>query len=117
MALARHHGRLDPQPRGRRGLFGGLLILVGWPLSLATGPQAYAGYIALLASLPGRAVLFALTVALFFHMAAGVRHLAWDIGKGFAPRTASATAWLAFAVSLVAAIALWAFALGRAPIA
>ena len=52
-------------------------------------------------------MLFGLTVCVFFHMANGVRHLAWDAGKGFAPRTADATAWAALAFGVVAAAAVW----------
>ena len=88
-------------------LYAGALILAGWALALASGPIAYAAYIGVLVSLPGRVVMFGLTVALFFHLAAGVRHLAWDFGQGFLPKTASATAWLAFAFALAASAAVW----------
>ena len=91
-------------------LYGGALILAGWALALASGVGAYDTYRGLMASVPGRVVLFAITVSLFFHMANGVRHLFWDVGKGFAPRTADRTAWLALAFGLVAAFAVWVFA-------
>ncbi len=98
-------------------LYAGALVLAGWALALASGPDAYAGYMAVLGSLPGKVVLFGLTFSLFFHLAAGVRHLVWDFGHGFAPRTASATAWLAIAFGLVAAVAVWAWVLaGPAPL-
>ena len=85
----------------------GMLILAGWALALASGPAAYGGYMGLLGSIPGKVVLFALTVALFFHLAAGLRHLVWDVGKGFLPRTADATAWAALAFSVVASVTVW----------
>ena len=91
-------------------LYGGALILAGWALALASGQGAYDGYMTLLASIPGRIVLFGVTVSVFFHMANGVRHLVWDAGKGFEPRTADLTAWIAFAFGLVAAVAVWAIA-------
>ena len=86
-------------------------LLTGWALALASGPATYAAYMGVLASIPGRLVMFGLTIALFFHLAAGVRHLSWDFGQGFHPKTASATAWLAFAFALAASIAVWGFAL------
>ena len=92
-------------------LYVGLLIVAGWTLALASGPDAYGAYTNLLGSLVGRLILFGITVALFFHMANGVRHFAWDLGHGFAPKTADATAWVSFAFAIVAAVALWAVAL------
>ncbi|MBA3811984.1 MAG: succinate dehydrogenase, cytochrome b556 subunit [Caulobacteraceae bacterium] len=92
------------------GLYAGLLILTGWALALASGPGAYGAYMGLLGSILGRVVLFGLTVCLFFHLANGLRHLAWDAGKGFTPRTADATAWAALAFGVVAAAAVWIIA-------
>lgn len=89
------------------GLYVGLLVLAGWALALASGPEAYGAYMGLLGSILGRVVLFGMTVCLFFHLANGLRHLAWDAGKGFAPRTADATAWAALAFGVVAAAAVW----------
>jgi succinate dehydrogenase / fumarate reductase cytochrome b subunit len=91
-------------------LYAGWLILGGWALALASGPDAYAGYCGLLISLPGKIVLFGVTLSLFFHMAAGVRHLFWDFGKGFTPRLADATAIVAFIFAFVAAVAVFVVA-------
>lgn len=92
-------------------LFGGAILFAGWAVALASGAGAFHAYRDALAWPPMRLVLFAITVSLFFHMANGVRHLFWDFGKGFAKRTADATAWIAFAFALVASAAVWAFAL------
>jgi succinate dehydrogenase / fumarate reductase cytochrome b subunit len=90
-------------------LYAGALILAGWAVALAAGPDAYGRYMDLLGSAVGRIVLFALTVSVFFHLANGVRHLAWDIGKGLSPASANLTAWAAFAFALSASVVLWAF--------
>ena len=66
-------------------LYGGLLVVAGWALALALGPDAYATYSGLLGSPPGLIVLFAITVSIFYHLAAGLRHLAFDSGRGFLP--------------------------------
>jgi succinate dehydrogenase / fumarate reductase cytochrome b subunit len=89
------------------GLYAGLIIVAVWAAALAYGPHAYGVVCGLLGSIPGLVVLFAITVCLFFHMANGVRHLFWDIGKGFQPRTASATAWFALVFGAAAAVAVW----------
>ncbi len=90
------------------GLYLGLLILAGWAWALASGRQTYDAYASLWGSIPGELLLFAITTALFFHMAMGVQHLVWDFGKGFAPKTANRTAWAAIIFAAVAAVAVWA---------
>ena len=80
-------------------------------MALATGPGAYAGYVGLLGSPIGLIVLFGITTAIFYHLAAGLRHLVFDSGKGFLPATANLTAWASFAFGIVAAVAVFAVAL------
>ena len=89
------------------GLYGGALVLMAWALSLAAGPGAYGAFAGLAGSLIGKLVLIGLTLCVFYHLANGVRHLAWDSGYGFRPKTADATAWLAFGFALVATLLLW----------
>ncbi|HEY5107159.1 MAG TPA: succinate dehydrogenase, cytochrome b556 subunit [Caulobacteraceae bacterium] len=97
------------------GLYGAALVLTAWALSLASGQRAYDAFMGLLGSLPGKAILFAVTVTLFFHLLNGVRHLAWDMGKGFTPRTADTTAWGAMLLAILAAVGAWiAAAMGAA---
>lgn len=91
-------------------LYVGTLIGAGWALALASGPDAYAAYMGLLASPLGRLVLFGLTVALFYHLANGIRHLVWDAGKGFAVKTANFSGVLVIAFALVASVVIWALA-------
>jgi succinate dehydrogenase / fumarate reductase cytochrome b subunit len=95
------------------GSYIGLLLVAGWALALASGRQAYDDYTGLLGSLPGQVVLFCFTLTVFYHLAAGVRHLMWDLGKGYEPSAADTTAWVAMIFALVASIAVWAlFLLG-----
>jgi succinate dehydrogenase / fumarate reductase cytochrome b subunit len=91
-------------------LYVGALILAGWAVSMASGAEAYAQYKALLGSIPGKIVLFGLTVSIFYHLAAGVRHLVWDTGHGFQPKTADMTGMMSIAFGLAAAIAVWVIA-------
>ena len=97
-------------------LYAGALILAYLVVSLASGPEAYAAALAVTGSPLGKLVLFGVTVSLFYHLAAGVRHLVWDSGRGFEPKTASTTAALCFGFGIVAALAVWvaAFASGAA---
>ena len=91
-------------------LYVGALILAGWALALASGPVGYDRYIALLGSPLGRLVLFGLTVSIFYHLANGVRHLFWDAGEGFAPKTASMTAAAAMTFAVVISVFVWGVA-------
>ncbi len=92
------------------GLFVGALILVGWAVALASGHEAYAAYAALLASWPGKLVLLGLTFALFFLAASNLRHLMWDTGHGFKPKTADMITIAGIAFALVATAVVWLIA-------
>jgi succinate dehydrogenase / fumarate reductase cytochrome b subunit len=91
-------------------LYGGALLVMGWALALAGGPAAYDDYVGLLGSIPGKIVLFGLTLSAFYHLVAGLRHLVWDSGNGFAPAVASRSAWAAIIGAIVASVAVWAVA-------
>ena len=92
-------------------LYAGLLIVAWGVLALASGVDAYAAFLAIMGSILGRLVLFGITVSIFYHLAAGIRHLVWDFGKGFEPKTANLTAFLAIGVGLVGAIGVWLLAI------
>ncbi len=91
-------------------LYAGALILAGWAVALASGPASYDAFRRLLGSIPGKVVLFGLTVSIFYHLAAGVRHLAWDIGLGLNPKTSDMTGAASIAFGVVAAMAVWTIA-------
>lgn len=97
-------------------LYVGLLIVAGWAVALASGPEAYGDYMGLLGSVLGRLVLFGLTVSIFYHLAAGVRHLAFDSGHGLTPATANMSAVAAAAFAVVASVVVWGLALATGAI-
>jgi succinate dehydrogenase / fumarate reductase cytochrome b subunit len=91
-------------------LYVGIVIVTAWAVSLASGPEAYANFMALMASPLGRLVLFGLTVSIFYHLAAGVRHLVFDSGHGLNPATANMSAVASIAFAIVATLVVWALA-------
>ncbi|MEJ2815172.1 MULTISPECIES: succinate dehydrogenase, cytochrome b556 subunit [unclassified Caulobacter] len=91
-------------------LYVGVLLLAGWALALASGPQAYACYTGCLGSPLGKLVLFGLTVAVLYNIAYTVRQTFWDAGKGFTPKTADMTGAAAIAFAVVGAIVVWVIA-------
>jgi succinate dehydrogenase / fumarate reductase, cytochrome b subunit len=88
-------------------LYVGSLVLVGWLVAAASGPEAYAGYEGFLLSPFGLALLFAFTAAITYHFANGLRHLLWDMGKGLDVKDASASGWFVIGFAAVATLAIW----------
>jgi len=90
----------------------GTLLLVYWLIATAAGPDAFATAQGFMGSILGRLLLFGWTVALFYHLANGIRHLLWDAGRGFELRTAFASGLVVViataALSLIAWIAGYA---------
>lgn len=91
-------------------LYVGALILAGGALSLALGPDAYAIFRELMAGFLGKIALFGLTLAIFYHLAHGIRHLVYDAGYGFTPKVADASSVAEIAFTLVATIVAWVLA-------
>ena len=91
-------------------LYGGALILAAWAISLAAGPGPYQGFRQVIGSLPGKVVLFGLTVSIFYHLASGVRHLVWDTGRLLQPRSADMACAASIAFGVAASIAVWIIA-------
>ena len=79
----------------------GAVLLTYWLTAATYGAEAYADAQALLGSWFGRLVLLGVVFSLWFHFANGIRHLAWDAGKGLDLTTLRATGWGVVAVSVV----------------
>ena len=91
-------------------LYGGGLILAIWAMTLAAGPEAYGTFKAVMGSFPGKIVMFALTLATFYHLAKGVQHLIWDAGHGYNLKTATMGAIATVAFAIAATLAVWIIA-------
>ena len=88
----------------------GAILLVYWLIAAASGPEAFASAEALIGSWLGRILLFGWTIALYFHLSNGIRHLFWDAGFGFELKTVYASGWTA--VALAVALTLVSFIAG-----
>ena len=64
-------------------LAAGTLLLAAWIVAAAIGPGAHARVAAFAGSWIGQVLLFGWSVALFYHLLNGIRHLVWDTGRGF----------------------------------
>lgn len=90
------------------GLYLAMLLLTGWLLALAGGPDSYAAYTGALGSPLGLLVLFGLTFLLFYNVAYNVRQAFWDMGKGFKLAEANFGSVAIIAFAIVTTLAVWA---------
>jgi succinate dehydrogenase / fumarate reductase cytochrome b subunit len=85
----------------------GTLLLAYWLIAAAAGPDAFATAQGFIGSILGRVLLFGWTVALFYHLCNGIRHLFWDAGRGFELRTAYASGWAVVVVAAALSVIAW----------
>lgn len=88
-------------------LSAGAPLLVLWLIAAAAGPQAYSAAQGFLHSSIVLILLFCWTFSLFFHLCNGIRHLAWDTGRGFELRAIYASGWSVVAASTLLTVAAW----------
>lgn len=89
------------------GLVIGLFALAWWLCSAAGGPESFATAQAVFGSFLGKLFLFGWTVALFYHLSHGIRHLLWDTGWGFELPQAYLSARVALIATVVLSVLAW----------
>jgi len=89
----------------------GTLVLVWWLVAAAMGAAPYATVQWFLGSILGWLVLFGWTVALWFHFCSGLRHLAWDMGRGFEKDEYVRSGWAVVIATGVLTVLTWIVAL------
>jgi succinate dehydrogenase / fumarate reductase cytochrome b subunit len=85
----------------------GLIALSYWLVSVAGGPQSYAGAARVFGSPIGILFLIGWSFAFYFHLLNGVRHLFWDAGRGFERTQRHASGWFAVAGSIILTLSTW----------
>ena len=88
-------------------LSAGTLLMVWWLVAAATGENAFATVQGFVGSPFGWLLMFGWTVALFFHFFNGLRHLAWDVGRGFEKSEYAATGWAVVIATGAASVLVW----------
>jgi succinate dehydrogenase / fumarate reductase cytochrome b subunit len=96
-------------------LTAGTILLVWWLVAAAEGPDAYEGMRNFLGSGWGLALLFGWTVALYYHLCNGLRHLWWDTGHGFELPSVYAGGWAVVASTAVLTVVSWGVAMAIWP--
>jgi succinate dehydrogenase / fumarate reductase cytochrome b subunit len=85
----------------------GTLLLVWWLVAAATSVDAFDLVQKIIGHWGGRLLLFGWSYALFFHLCNGIRHLFWDMGKGFELTTVGKSSWLVILVSVALTVGAW----------
>jgi succinate dehydrogenase / fumarate reductase, cytochrome b subunit len=89
----------------------GSILLTWWLIAVAAGGDTFAATHAFVASPIGVLLLFLWSVAFFYHLCSGIRHLAWDLGYGFEIRDAHRNGFLVIAASAALTVIAWLYVL------
>lgn len=89
----------------------GAVLLVAWLMAAAAGSNSFIYLNAALASFPGLLLLLVWTLALFFHLCNGIRHLFWDAVIGFELKNIYLSGWIVVFASVGLTLVTWVMAL------
>jgi succinate dehydrogenase / fumarate reductase cytochrome b subunit len=88
-------------------LSAGAVVLLWWLIAAAQGPQSYAVVQAFLGSWIGLVLLFGWSLALFYHLCNGLRHLWWDTGRGLDLPSVYRSGWAVLAGAALLTLIAW----------
>jgi succinate dehydrogenase / fumarate reductase cytochrome b subunit len=89
----------------------GAFALVSWLLALAAGQASFLQLSDLFRGFIGQFLLLGWSFAFFYHLCNGIRHLAWDIDRGFDKHLARKSGLVVVGVSLLLTLTFWVVAL------
>ncbi len=93
------------------GLVIGTLLVLYWLAAAAHGPEAYETASAFLGSWFGYLLIFCWSVALFYHLCNGVRHLIWDAGNLFEIEQIRKSGIVVLAATAILTVLAWVLGL------
>lgn len=85
----------------------GTLMVCWWLVAAASGPVAYAVAMDFVSSPLGTFMMFGWSVALFYHMCNGIRHLFWDTARLFEMKNATRAGWLVLLCTVALTFGVW----------
>ena len=89
----------------------GSILLTWWLVAVAAGGELFAATHAFIASPIGVLLLFLWSVAFYYHLCSGIRHLAWDAGYGFEIRDANRNSYVVLAATVLLTVITWLYVL------
>lgn len=94
-------------------LYFGALVVVLWLAICAYRPDNYSNFYEVLASPLGKLAMLGWTIAFYYHLCNGIRHLFWDIGKGFSLPAMHRSGWAVLFFTAFLTSATWALAFSK----
>ena len=88
-------------------LSAGMLVIATWLIALASGPAPFETVSAVLAHPLLIIALIGWTLALFYHLLNGIRHLIWDAGMMMDIPSARRSAWVVVILAIVLTAVTW----------
>ena len=88
-------------------LSAGMLVISAWLVSLASGPASFETIRSVLSHPVLIVVLIGWTLALFYHLLNGIRHLIWDAGMMMDIPSARRSAWVVVVLAFVFTAVVW----------
>lgn len=85
----------------------GTLMIVWMLVAAALGEGAYNQFQAFASSPFGKLMWFGWTVALFYHLCNGIRHIFWDIGLGYEIKTAFRSGYAVLIATAILTALVW----------
>ncbi|MES2985092.1 MAG: succinate dehydrogenase, cytochrome b556 subunit [Pseudomonadota bacterium] len=89
------------------GLTLGLVPFALWLWAAAYDPALFDCLSTAAASIIGKLFLFGWTVAFYYHLGNGIRHLNWDLGRGFKLDEMAASGWVVVSFAVFISIFTW----------
>ena len=77
----------------------GAFVLAYWLVALASGESYFQAVTSCFAAWPMKLLMAGWVFAFYYHLCNGIRHLFWDIGKGFELGTLQKTCYAVLGVS------------------
>ena len=88
----------------------GTLFLVVWIWAAAYNPACFAAIHGFFSGFIGKFMLFGWTVAFYYHLLNGIRHLWWDLGHGFDLQNVERSGWVVAIGCLALTVVTWIIA-------
>src|ERR1700736_5371250 len=87
----------------------GSILLTWWLVAVAAGGQLFAATHAFMASPIGILLLVLWSMAFFYHLCSGIRHLVWDLGYGFQLRDAYRSGYSVLVATVLLTALTWLY--------
>jgi succinate dehydrogenase / fumarate reductase cytochrome b subunit len=94
----------------------GLLLLAGLIISAAFGQQSFDLVRGQMGTWYGYILLMGWSWAFYYHLCNGIRHLFWDMGKGFELSAVTTSGWAVVLASLTMTVVTWVYVIQRSSI-